>query len=295
MIHFRCFVSRGLGSIIGFATIFAAGSSAVDAAANDAMPPRCDVVPTGIYAMPGDKIYGISLRSRTGDAASVNLTLYSDLKDYRVSLTEVPFERGEPAAEASPTPSSVPPSQLLYGISVFVTLPNPDTLLRVVATNDDKALGSVGSCRPGHADTYYFTKMLYPARPLDETTRRHQDAMVQELSDGVRPVVALLTAARNPGEVVCPVRYRDAVTTNAVSPDYPIVAYYSRLSGKVLVRIDLGSDGSVNEASVYLSSGSDLLDYAALEAARASTYQPAIFRCEPSSGSYIFRADFQPK
>ncbi len=36
------------------------------------------------------------------------------------------------------------------------------------------------------------------------------------------------------------------------------------------------------------------IDQAALRAARQSTYSPKLVNCSPTTGDYIFRADFQP-
>ncbi len=36
------------------------------------------------------------------------------------------------------------------------------------------------------------------------------------------------------------------------------------------------------------------IDQAALRAARESTYSPKLVDCSPTTGDYLFRADFQP-
>ena len=58
-------------------------------------------------------------------------------------------------------------------------------------------------------------------------------------------------------------------------PAYPERARRAGVAGVVGVRIVLGADGAVRQVELTASSGSRLLDEAALEAARASTFEPA--------------------
>ncbi len=58
-------------------------------------------------------------------------------------------------------------------------------------------------------------------------------------------------------------------------PAYPERARRAGVAGVVVIRIALAADGTVREVELTASSGSRLLDAAALEAARASTFEPA--------------------
>jgi protein TonB len=58
-------------------------------------------------------------------------------------------------------------------------------------------------------------------------------------------------------------------------PAYPERAHRAGVEGVVGVRIALAPDGSVRQVELTQSSGSRLLDEAALAAARASTFTPA--------------------
>lgn len=60
-----------------------------------------------------------------------------------------------------------------------------------------------------------------------------------------------------------------------VEPDYPREARLTGAEGLARVRLRLAADGAVLDAAVVVSSGSRLLDDAALEAARTSRYAPA--------------------
>jgi protein TonB len=85
----------------------------------------------------------------------------------------------------------------------------------------------------------------------------------------------------------------DATTTNPVVPDTPETAREQGATGTVQVKVALSATGSVLSATVYKSSGSPLLDGAALHAAQQSAYAPELDDCIKVSGEYIFRADFE--
>ena len=55
------------------------------------------------------------------------------------------------------------------------------------------------------------------------------------------------------------------------------------------VKLLIGPDGSVQEATIYRSSGSTALDNAAVTAAKAATYSPKVVNCQPVAGVYLLR------
>jgi protein TonB len=82
-----------------------------------------------------------------------------------------------------------------------------------------------------------------------------------------------------------------ALTT--VTPDTPAMAQEQGLTGTTQVQVSLDPSGSVTDVRVYRSSGSQLLDNAALGAARQSTYRPDVRNCEAIAGDYLFTVTFQ--
>jgi TonB family protein len=58
-----------------------------------------------------------------------------------------------------------------------------------------------------------------------------------------------------------------------VAPTYPRAAFKAKIQGEVTVEITIGWNGRLLASSIKTSSGSTLLDDAALEAARESTYR----------------------
>jgi TonB family protein len=87
----------------------------------------------------------------------------------------------------------------------------------------------------------------------------------------------------------------EATVTSPVQPDYPESAKDLGLGAvSVEVEVTVGPSGNLVSASVYKSSNNMSIDQAALRAARQSTYSPKLINCSPTTGNYLFRADFQP-
>jgi TonB family protein len=87
----------------------------------------------------------------------------------------------------------------------------------------------------------------------------------------------------------------EATVADAVKPEYPESAR-NRGFGRstVEVEVSVGPVGSVLGTRVTKSSGNSLIDDATVRAARESTYSPKLVNCQPTQGSYLFRAVFQP-
>ena len=93
----------------------------------------------------------------------------------------------------------------------------------------------------------------------------------------------------------CPVRYQEITITHSVKPEYPDGAHALGLGQvMVLVAVNIGPDGTVRSVSIDKSSGNMAVDMAAMNAAKASSYSPKIVNCTPTSGSYLFVAQFVP-
>jgi protein TonB len=76
-------------------------------------------------------------------------------------------------------------------------------------------------------------------------------------------------------------------------PAYPERARRAGVAGVVGVRIALAADGTVLQVEVTASSGSRLLDEAALEAARASTFAPATRNQAPVESEAVANYRFE--
>ena len=92
---------------------------------------------------------------------------------------------------------------------------------------------------------------------------------------------------------VCSSPYADAATIAKFTPETPQIALDQGLSGVAQVKVDLSADGRVLDASIFASTGSSILDHAAVDAAKRTTYAPKIVDCARVPGSYLFRVEFQ--
>jgi TonB family protein len=90
----------------------------------------------------------------------------------------------------------------------------------------------------------------------------------------------------------CALPFHQATVTMAVSPDYPMIARESGVSGTVMVDIALDEQGHIIDASIYSGSGYGPLDVAAVKAAQKSSYAGAVSYCQMVRGEYLFTATF---
>jgi TonB family protein len=85
----------------------------------------------------------------------------------------------------------------------------------------------------------------------------------------------------------------EASTIEKYSPEMPAMAKEQGLSGTAQVQVNLSASGQVLGAKIFASTGSSVLDSAAVEAAKRTTYTPKIVDCDRVPGSYLFRVDFE--
>jgi protein TonB len=83
-----------------------------------------------------------------------------------------------------------------------------------------------------------------------------------------------------------------ATTAFGAEPVTPQLALLYNLTGTTYVQVDIDANGALTDASIAKSSGTPILDQAAIAAAKASSFRPAIHDCSPVAGSYIFQVNF---
>ncbi len=91
----------------------------------------------------------------------------------------------------------------------------------------------------------------------------------------------------------CSQANHEARALTRIPPEFREIPRQQGLRGTAVVKIDLDSSGKAVGSSIYIESGSPLLDAAALSAAAANAYAPATFMCVPIVGSYLFVVDFR--
>jgi protein TonB len=82
-----------------------------------------------------------------------------------------------------------------------------------------------------------------------------------------------------------------ARTIVVADPEMPDMARERNVTGTVDVLVDLSETGAVRAVSIA-HTPDVVLDEAALDAARRTTYAPEIVDCKAQSGSYLFRVEF---
>jgi hypothetical protein len=95
----------------------------------------------------------------------------------------------------------------------------------------------------------------------------------------------------------CAKPFVSATVTDAVQPDFPPILVDQGFNSVAISEIAVAVDprGKLVDAWVWASSGYPPIDEAALKAARRSKYTGATSYCLPVSGTYLFRADFEPR
>ena len=103
-------------------------------------------------------------------------------------------------------------------------------------------------------------------------------------------LAAVGLAATNPNIPACA---HDIKVVDAVAPDIAKADFKPNVESGVLVTID--ATGHVVDAKIVLSSGSTAIDDDTLNAARKSTYGPAVgINCQPEGGHYYFHMKTGP-
>jgi protein TonB len=90
----------------------------------------------------------------------------------------------------------------------------------------------------------------------------------------------------------CPAPDAPAAPIVAAVPEMPMIATSLNLSGTTYVQVDLEANGAILNTSVMKSSGTPILDRAALESVRASSFRPEVRSCVAVAGSYLMEVDF---
>lgn len=85
----------------------------------------------------------------------------------------------------------------------------------------------------------------------------------------------------------------DSDFIHQVKPEYPEIAKEQQIQGTVIVLVTIGPQGQVVTASVAQSSGNQILDKTALQAAEQSTFRPPTANGIPITRQYKIEYDFQ--
>lgn len=101
------------------------------------------------------------------------------------------------------------------------------------------------------------------------------------------------TPAPTPTPLACANPNVPAKTVNAVQAETPTLAQQQGISGEVTVLVSLDENSKLSTPPTVQKSPSVLLNKAAIDAARQSTYQTEIRNCKPIAATYRFIVEFQ--
>ena len=102
---------------------------------------------------------------------------------------------------------------------------------------------------------------------------------------------AVATASAAPPRPACSVPNVPAHTISTAMPQTPDGVEGLPATAEVAVTLDAA--GRVTDLHIYRSAYDQQLDRAAIAAAKASTYAPALVDCLPAGGTYLFTVEFQ--
>ena len=85
----------------------------------------------------------------------------------------------------------------------------------------------------------------------------------------------------------------DAEIVSKAYPQYPEYARQNRIGGTVVVEVAIGPGGKVENAQIWMSSGNQLLNQAALDAARRTVYKEPLVDGKSTTKSYLIEYVFR--
>lgn len=86
---------------------------------------------------------------------------------------------------------------------------------------------------------------------------------------------------------------RDPVALNTAQPVLPKTFHAAGGNRSATVAVTLDASGRVTAASIYKTSGNSLMDAAALDAAKRSTFAPGESDCKPVGGTFAMDFSFE--
>jgi hypothetical protein len=234
----------------------------------------CLVRPATLLPMPDGATYALILRSDGKSSGDVHLQLFSNKAVYAVTLGEVRFYPYS-LVRSTPQARAALPAGQYESAPRFVVLPRGDAL---IAAQVDSA---TSSCAPAYNYTDDFRAQL-DTKYVPSPARAASVVLVRHIFDrGVSPIAATEVRQQT---LACRDAFSLAGVVKSAAAAIP-VSTYAQPKSSADVAVTLDPLGYVVRAAIARTSGNEVRDLDALDAARSSTYRPAIFRCaaQPST------------
>lgn len=248
---------------------------------------------TAFHAPPDDRspafadtLFGVTLRAQHARSVATGLVVYSDAASYVVNLPPLPLQKTtRPYSVAGRTF----PITTYDSDPVFIRFDRTTPVRYVWVSGASVGRETPVSCptQPSSNDRSAKSSPLTTPvlDPRIDALVRNSTPSRQNTFDAT--LTGKLTAP------ACSQPNQEPRTLTKMRPEFPEIARQQGLRGMTAVKVDIDSAGKAVGSSVYVSSGSGLLDNVALSTAAASAYAPATFMCVPIVGSYLFVVDFQ--
>jgi TonB family protein len=117
-----------------------------------------------------------------------------------------------------------------------------------------------------------------------------QSALVAALMGASLPASAATLTREH---AICTVRNAPAAVSRVVPAETPLLAQLANLSGTARVEVDLDSNGVASNPLIVESTGSSLLDRAALRSVLEQTFTPEVRDCVNVPGTYAVQVEFK--
>jgi TonB family protein len=248
-------------------------------------------------------IYGLmhsSAVSMTVRRMARHVTL--PVKEMRVAIIAA---RPSAQPSASPTPSPSPTPQSPAAKAHALALAAHQAHLRrlharalALASSHAKKVAlaeqtsDVGGSQPSTANEMETTTDSTAAPESDSNAASSVAAVTPTATPSPATVAAAQEEqqAQQPEADATPVYAPDVVVdarfTHQVQPEYPAIAKDQGATGTAVVLATIGPDGKVISAKIDQSTGNRMLDEAALDAAKASGFEPPIINGKPATETY---------
>lgn len=188
-----------------------------------------------------------------------------------------------------------------YSDVLYVRFPHPvvalSSFVRSVSTKGEVAFGwdAKGrvSCWGTKGASIISTdpKLAYRAKPSRGGVEWLNPIPASTAAPATDTPLITASLTNEPGPTDCAVPFEDAVVTKPVAPDFPFASRGE--SSMTIIQVAISATGKLDDAWVWVPSGDERLDQAALESAKKSTYRPARSFCADAPGMYLFRAQFR--
>jgi TonB family protein len=236
-------------------------------------PLPCPVKVSHVLAVRDGRTYLVRLVATSTRPRDVTISLYSTGWRYTANVPVVRFEGSlvQPLPQAG---SWQYPVRSFESEELAIVLPQADNLIGARAEGED-----------GCAVTFAFTPAAQEGLGIHPLVDLVVGGPVKR--DSIQAIT--MESLPAPG---CDVPYAAVHLAKVKDPDFPELARQQGVHGSVFVAVRVAGDGSVISSETVKSSGHAVLDSAGRRAAIESSYDPAVFRCERTSGELVLRADF---